>query len=63
MLKTPLSRLEIASAYGIHVRTLYNWIKELGITHKGRRLPIPDCELIFQKYGKPQGIWEDKKKK
>jgi hypothetical protein len=62
MSKTPLSRAEVAIAYGINIRTLYNWIKGLGIARKGGRLTIPECELLFDKYGKPPGIWEDKVK-
>ncbi|WP_373553902.1 hypothetical protein [Haliscomenobacter sp.] len=62
MLKTPLSRSEVAIAYGITTRTLYNWIKDVGITRKGGRLTIPECELLFEKYGKPTGIWEKKEK-
>ena len=62
MSKTPLSRAEVATAYGITTRTLYNWIKDVGITRKGGRLTIPECELLFEKYGKPTGIWEKKEK-
>jgi hypothetical protein len=62
MSKTPLSRSEVAIAYGITTRTLYNWIKDVGIARKGDRLTIPECELLFEKYGKPAEIWEKKKK-
>lgn len=62
MLKTPLSRSEVAIAHGINTRTLYNWIKSVGIARKGGRLTIPECELLFEKYGKPAEIWEKKEK-
>lgn len=58
MSKTPLSRTELALAYGVCIRTLYNWVKDVGITRKGGRLTIPECERLFEKYGKPVGIWE-----
>jgi len=58
MLKTPLTRSELASAYCISTRTLYNWLKALGITNKYGRLTIPDCEMLFNKHGKPAGVWE-----
>jgi hypothetical protein len=57
MSKTPLTRYELARAYGISIRTFYNWSKELQIP-ANRRISIIDCELIFEKYGKPAGIWE-----
>lgn len=62
MSKTPLSRAEVAVSYGISIRTLYNWIKDVGIFRKGGRLTIPECELLFEKYGKPAGTWEKKEK-
>ena len=63
MQKVPLTRAELASAYGVTTRTLYTWLKSLGICSLYGRLSIPDCEIIFSKYGKPADIWEEKDEK
>lgn len=57
MLKTPLTRKELALAYKISIRTLYNWLKIIGIK-ASYRISIVDCERIFEEYGKPADVWE-----
>jgi len=58
MSKIPLTRAELADAYKVTPRTLYNWLKALEITSKYDRLTIPECEKLFEKHGRPAGIWE-----
>jgi hypothetical protein len=58
MKKIPLSRKELAIAYSVSVRTLYTWLQDLGIDSKYVKLSIPDCERLFDRHGKPSGVWE-----
>lgn len=57
MSKCPLTRKELAAAYNVSIRTLYKWLKAIDI-QANYRISIVDCERIFEKYGKPAGLWE-----
>jgi uncharacterized protein YjcR len=60
MSKTPLTRAELAAAYNVTPRTIHSWLRKIGVTARYGRLPIQDCEALFEKFGMPSGIWEDK---
>jgi len=54
------TRKEIAAEYGIGPRTLYRWLKEAGIVlSKGRVTPV-EQEIIYQKFGKPKPVQQEK---
>ncbi len=48
------TREEIATEYGIHVRTLYRWLKKAEIILKGGRVTITEQEIIYKEFGDPR---------
>lgn len=48
-----LTRKELANAYGISIRTMYNRLKSLGFDNHRQLLSPNDINLIFEKFGMP----------
>ena len=49
----PMTRTELARLYGIDRKTLYNWIKQLGLPVKNGILTVKCLEIIYQEFGYP----------
>ena len=53
--KITKTRQQLADEYCIDRKTLYRWLKAMGIQLSSRRLVTPaEQELIYQKLGKPK---------
>ncbi len=49
------TRQQIADEYGIDRKTLYRWLKKACIQLSSGLVTPAEQELIYQKFGKPEG--------